>query len=380
MTLLATSITPAHAAFDFDLVGAVQNFFTDDPNQIPTAVLESANQVVQVRSAGGPVVFEINTKDPVASQEAIEAFRKAGAITAADQVEFCLKSQLHNCPIFEKEISGSGFFAFNEYILFTSYHLLQPTIHRAFENLPTDTNVKDLLTPISRQPIFVKIQARGGKTLMGTNWDPRSVRVDSINPSILYMAADSPEALQGNLEGELSDVLTLAVHTPVNSYLKVARSLPAPGTKVYATGYHYSTKKPGRGGALDIRPLTLLNTADFHHLMGTIKIQDTRAEIALRNQFLILLDGPCKRGKSGGPILDSHGDVLGVIVGTYESVNVGRDFCYGINLTAANSGHSLRNHWDQVNRKMLKNLEQEETEPTPAPKLKKKARNSAPAQ
>ena len=291
----------------------------------PDAVIASAAKVLRVHSYPQAAAYAFDTTDLKEARTYTREMRAAGMANEAKQIEFCARGATTSCPIYPALMNGSGFLLSDKFLL-TNYHLIHQAVVSALATMNRDLSEEELPAVLSRIKLPVKVFSAQGREILRAGDKPAPViRAQEIssNPDLLL---SGDEVFATDLEAQLADLVRLAIPAGTWPALKLADRAACEGDAVFLAGFPDS---PNRFGDLRISSGHVLSPDLLKTQMG---LEEPSADTRLRRQHMIFADFACAEGESGGPILNTHGEVVGMLSGYYENTQTHQRICYGINL------------------------------------------------
>ncbi len=285
--------------------------------------LEETPGEVRVMDLDGPQFREFLTKLNALTQEQLTPHER---IVVQKQIERCVRDNLRKtCPLFLSFQRGTAFLAGGDgSFLLTNAHIAHRFLQ--LKSLMEKKSILDLLKEPQFLPIFLFDQS--GKLVFDPFLTP---------PGIIRYGQPSLHALLAGTGwyGDDSDYVVIQLPSPLGQPLKIAKSITA-SEMLYRPGFASCTGCVAQPNTTDPQlnadrtPHGNSNGRDLYWTAGR-SYTLTEAAVFLKappkyfenshQQNWVFFEADAQVGMSGGPILNSRGEVVGVFAGSKPMVS-----------------------------------------------------------
>lgn len=303
-----------------------QGFYSPNDPSIPNKLKQAADSVYEIRTAyfedfenqSDITVADISTMDNSAINSAISKMqldKKDSQIVRAFIDKCKTPEQKANCIIPIKINSGSSFIAGTANTLWTNAHVMERMLNA--KAITNDKTLGDVLSSRDTMPIF--IFNKNGEMIFNGLQNPISFKATPLQTAI---------TLQGNsFYGVDSDYLGIELPFSLGNPLPIAKAINSDGVAVI--GYPYCTGCTAPDGHDPIEFVSRYPFPDAGDCQekitgGSLLNAEAWGQLAQVNQYLVQnlnrstfigYTADSQYGMSGGPVVNSNGEVVGIHAG-----------------------------------------------------------------
>lgn len=301
-------------------------FFPATDKAIPPSIMNASSHVYKLTSQGGHLNRVISVTDVDQVRLAQEQFAGDNMWWQKTQLEFCINNKLDICSIFDQLGDGSAFTINTSNSLYTNLHNFYETIS-ANISLDKTKTTDNILKRNLHVPLLFALSDQNGKSVVNTSKTIIGT-LEFFNPSPLLLGTNI--SIMNSALGRISDVVRIHLIDTSASPLRISKVPPKFGDKVYLVGYPSETTDRSKIGAIDsdgnsmrISTGNIISFADWKQRTGNNF--GVEAESLLQKN-LIFFDADCEHGNSGGPLLNTDGEVIGIMMALYRDAQKGSPY------------------------------------------------------
>ncbi len=296
---------------------AKPGFMEIQNDEIPSNVRKAASSVYKLFIPAG--------ESKLVSLKGISLFRKKEEDPwIRMQIGFCKRTNQQECLLFEQIGEGTAFSMGSHFSVYSAMHNFYDEI--SYKSKKSNARSRlELIQELQREPIVFAMSSYEHQSVINPAKDFGFPQF--FNPS-KYLLRSNLISFVSTI-GRVSDIIKIRTEKFLNNFLTQAKLTPRIGEQVYVMGYPSRTvdrKSVGAedsdGESLRVSTGSTVSFEEWERISGTIT--NSQEKEILVNNFLYT-DADCVHGNSGGPALNSEGEVIGIVIGTAKNPNVPTD-------------------------------------------------------
>jgi hypothetical protein len=296
-----------------------------DPS-IPAAVSRASRLVYKITSQGGHFNRTVSITDTNQVEAAQNDFAGSEKWWQKVQLEFCQLKNFEFCPIFDQMGDGSAFMLKTGDSMYTNLHNFFEIIS-ANGTVDKNPNSETISKRNLHKPLLFGLSNQNGEPIFDSS-KANNGTLEFFNPSAYLLT--SPVAIMNGGIGRVSDVVKVHLSNANFPPLKIAKQQPKVGDSVYLIGYPSQTTNRTLVGAQDSDGKSLRISVGKVISFSDWKVKSgnnfSPYDEKLLNDHLIFFDSDCEHGNSGGPLVNSDGEVVGIMMALYWDESKGQPY------------------------------------------------------